>query len=729
MPSPRRTPAWQTALGATLGSEVRALWERYGKAVEAIADGCSPAAADTEINAVAGGLEALLAHRDAAAPALQKEAEALLVALGDLARVARMVCPADGTEEAEKQGEDTRQRSVERVTRKFWVRPGAEWRVAVAVAKYLPVAVWGRAGGSTAWEDAAALAAAARKGPEGLRGRFIDGVSHQDITSVYLDDSDYGVYHGRLRRDDGASLARIRWYGGADARDTSTLYLERKIHKAAWRGERSLKERCPITQSLLHSILAPSSGSSMTSDPATPRTQSLEESLENTKLLRGSEKRLLRGVADFVKGSTRGPAADKKQSPPAKGKRWFSKAQDDAALVGDALGAQWPSVRTTYRRVAFQESTQAKVRVSIDSDLRTIQERVRGMDDAGKRLGGEQWCHSAEDLKGLYASDTHSFPYNIVEVKLQQEDPPAWLASLLSGGDLVAAPKFSKFLHGTSVLNPRVQKFPWWFSPSPRSGQFTPVSFTDLEDSFDAYESKINANAFPHAQAALPFSIGEQAVAGVVRAVAAPATAASAPALGDASKPWTGSKSRSFTAVEVRGYDDPKKAGAGVCLSPRDLFSRLARRRNDKKEGLLSPTAGKSVVRTRVEPKTFFANERTFLSWLQVAVIVLLLGFALLDGSAYMASAGAGSSAATAAARREKTQAYIAARISGALIAPVGILFMLYALWIYRQRTLQILRRETVRYDDQRGPVMLVAALSSSCLLAYVLSLIYAFDP
>ena len=177
----------------------------------------------------------------------------------------------------------------------------------------------------------------------------------------------------------------------------------------------------------------------------------------------------------------------------------------------------------------------------------------------------------------------------------------------------------------------------------------------------------------------------------------------------------------------MKGFDDPKKGGAGgFCLSPRDLFSRLARRRNEKKEGLLSPAAGKAVVRTRVEPKTFFANERTFLSWLQVAVIVLLLGFGLLDGSAYMSGSGSGA-AGTQPPNGTSTQAYIAARISGALIAPVGILFMLYALWIYRQRTMQILRRETVRYDDQRGPVMLVAALSSSCLLAYILSLLYAF--
>jgi len=736
MPSPRR---WDVALGGSLGAEVRALWERFGKAVEAVAGGSSPESASAEIDAVAGALEALLAHRDSPGSALMKEAEALLVALGDLARVARVVCPASGENadaeaEAERPGEDVRQRAVERVTRKFWVRPGAEWRVAVAVAKYLPVAVWGRAGGSTAWEDAAALAAAARKGADGLRSRYIGSVSHQDISSVYLDDSDYGVYHGRLRRDDGASLARIRWYGGPGARDTSTLYLERKIHKAGWRGERSLKERCPITHTLLHSILAPPAGQPGDGDPTSPGSpRTLEESLQSSALLRGSEKRLLRGVADFVKGPPR--AKEPEGAAPKKGKRWFSKAEDDTALVGSTLGAQWPSMRTSYRRVAFQESTQALVRVSIDSQLQTIQERARGMDDAGKRLNGEQWCHSMEELKGLYASEMHSFPYNIVEVKLQQEEPPEWLASLLSGGDLVAAPKFSKFLHGTAILNPRVQKFPWWFSPSPRTGQFAPASFADLEDSFDQFEDKINPLAFPNAQKALAFSIGGQPVAGMVKTgvgggAAATGPHATSPAAAGAPKWAAASKSRSFTALDVKGFDDPKKGGAGgVCLSPRDLFSRLARRRNEKKEGLLSPTAGKAVVRTRVEPKTFFANERTFLSWLQVSVIVLLLGFGLLDGSAYMngmSSSGSGA-AGTQPPNGTSAQSYVAARISGALIAPVGILFMLYALWIYRQRTLQILRRETVRYDDQRGPIMLVAALSSSCLLAYILSLLYAF--
>ena len=69
----------------------------------------------------------------------------------------------------------------------------------------------------------------------------------------------------------------------------------------------------------------------------------------------------------------------------------------------------------------------------------------------------------------------------------------------------------------------------------------------------------------------------------------------------------------------------------------------------------------------------------------------------------------------------------MAARISGALIGPVALVFMMYALYIYRQRTFQILRRETVRYDDQRGPVMLVLALVAVCSVAYGLGLSMIF--
>jgi SPX domain protein involved in polyphosphate accumulation/uncharacterized membrane protein YidH (DUF202 family) len=110
-----------------------------------------------------------------------------------------------------------------------------------------------------------------------------------------------------------------------------------------------------------------------------------------------------------------------------------------------------------------------------------------------------------------------------------------------------------------------------------------------------------------------------------------------------------------------------------------------------------------SIVRTRVEPKTFFANERTFLQWINVSVLVMFLALSLLSGSVIP---GMGSSISSVCEANDAR--CLAGKMSGAIIAPVALTFMGYALYMYKKRTLQILRRETVRYDDQRGPVVLV---------------------
>jgi hypothetical protein len=65
--------------------------------------------------------------------------------------------------------------------------------------------------------------------------------------------------------------------------------------------------------------------------------------------------------------------------------------------------------------------------------------------------------------------------------------------------------------------------------------------------------------------------------------------------------------------------------------------------------------------------------------------------------------------------------------MSGAIIAPVALCFMAYALFMYKKRTIQILRRETVRYDDQRGPVILVVILLLAMTISYILTMIYIF--
>ncbi|DBA70938.1 TPA: hypothetical protein ACH3X2_011383 [Trebouxia sp. C0005] len=129
----------------------------------------------------------------------------------------------------------------------------------------------------------------------------------------------------------------------------------------------------------------------------------------------------------------------------------------------------------------------------------------------------------------------------------------------------------------------------------------------------------------------------------------------------------------------------------------------------------------RGLVRTRVEPKVFFANERTFLQWLQISVLLMFTGLSLLGGSSVGGSKG-GSSGDSSTTCASNDTACKASKYAGVIISPIAILFMMYALLMYKRRTVQILRRANVRYDDQRGPVMLVILLIVATLASLVLT-------
>ncbi|EPY30158.1 vacuolar transporter chaperone [Strigomonas culicis] len=107
-------------------------------------------------------------------------------------------------------------------------------------------------------------------------------------------------------------------------------------------------------------------------------------------------------------------------------------------------------------------------------------------------------------------------------------------------------------------------------------------------------------------------------------------------------------------------------------------------------------------VPQKIDPKTFFANERTFLKWLSISVMVGLMSLTLLNfGDA--SSNGA--------------------ELAGLVLLPVSIVFMVYSLFIFRDRANKIYMREPMRYDDTRGPTMLVIVLGTSLVLATIFSL------
>uniref|UniRef100_A0A1D1Y4G1 Vacuolar transporter chaperone 1 n=1 Tax=Anthurium amnicola TaxID=1678845 RepID=A0A1D1Y4G1_9ARAE len=99
---------------------------------------------------------------------------------------------------------------------------------------------------------------------------------------------------------------------------------------------------------------------------------------------------------------------------------------------------------------------------------------------------------------------------------------------------------------------------------------------------------------------------------------------------------------------------------------------------------------------TRVEPKVYFANERTFLSWLQFTVVLGGLALGLLNFGDKIG------------------------RISAAIFTLVALAIMFYALLTYHWRATRIRKREQ-GFDDRYGPTVLCIFLIAAVVTNFVL--------
>lgn len=113
---------------------------------------------------------------------------------------------------------------------------------------------------------------------------------------------------------------------------------------------------------------------------------------------------------------------------------------------------------------------------------------------------------------------------------------------------------------------------------------------------------------------------------------------------------------------------------------------------------LLQSAPGKRIaLPTRVEPKVFFANERTFLSWLNFTVILGSLGVGLLNFGDKIG------------------------RISAGIFTLISMATMFYALVTYHWRANAIRRRGSGPYDDRFGPTMLSIFLLVAVIINFIL--------
>jgi hypothetical protein len=242
------------------------------------------------------------------------------------------------------------------------------------------------------------------------------------ITSIYYDNPEtWELYEGRLKKTEGAEAIRLRWYGGMD---TDQIFVERKTHREDWTGESSVKARFGIKEKNVNSYT----------------------------------KGELLPAALFEKARKDGKKSEKQI---AEDERLAKEVQYSVLKNGYE-----PVCRSFYNRTAFQLPADARVRISLDTELTMVRED--NLD--GRQRSGDNWRRMDIGIdypfSQLPAEDVERFPYAVLEVKLQTQagqEPPEWVRELISSHLVEAVPKFSKFIHGCATLFPsRINLLPFW---------------------------------------------------------------------------------------------------------------------------------------------------------------------------------------------------------------------------------------------------------------------------
>lgn len=481
------------------------------------------------------------------------------------------------------------QASFVRQTTKYWVHPDNVTELKLIILKHLPVLVFNA---SKEFDQ-----------------------QDQAITSIYYDNPDkWDLYEGRLKKTEGAEAIRLRWYGGMQ---TETIFVERKTHREDWTGEKSVKARFNIKEKNVNSYM----------------------------------KGELLPAAIFEKARKEGKKSEKAI---AEDERLASEIQYSILKKGYK-----PVCRSFYNRTAFQLPADARVRISLDTELTMVRED--NLD--GKRRCGDNWRRMDIGVdfpfSQLPPEDVVRFPYAVLEVKLQTQmgqEPPEWVRQLISSHLVEAVPKFSKFIHGTACLFPdRINLLPFWMPQmdvdirKPATHDFgihrhgmsgTTNTSDDDEDDFDSDDE--DHTSPPHGSRTNGESSARGAARNGAHASDVEGQTVDMPGMNEAFPIYDSDDEydenfeleearriggwhyyRTLCATKGRALGNAAWYGLKLLVpAPRSTqVPRSARQEllfgsgQIQSKKFKAPKGKKIYVPVRVEPKVYFAAERTFLGW------------------------------------------------------------------------------------------------------------------
>ncbi|KAI8982193.1 vacuolar membrane protein [Mycotypha africana] len=584
-----------------------------------------------------------------AKPFYKENYEALIIRISTLYDRVR----TRGKERGGDSGAGGKQSAFVRNTTKYWVHPDNITELKLIILKHLPVLVF-NPNKEFEQQDSA-------------------------ITSVYFDNDDFDLYKGRLEKSEGAQAIRMRWYGGMD---TNTIFVERKTHHEDWTGEKSVKARFPIKEKYLNAFL--------------------KGEITTTEL--------------FAKTREQGTKTEKE----------IEEMEQLAQEVQYAVLTRkfHPMMRTFYNRTAFQLPGDARVRISLDTELTMVRED----NDETTVRSGNNWRRMDIGVdypfKQLPEGDVCRFPYAVLEVKLQTQfgqEPPKWIVELVNSHLVESVPKFSKFIHGcASLLEDKINVLPFWLPQMDidirkpnvdRSfGVKRPDALHSSSTSFDSdglYSDGSKLTTTDSVRIALGDADKDNETTPLLRKRSTGNTTATT-----AGQELLTDEEASYASIAAS--TPPASTPSKKKLSPAGLQSIFKKSKalfrgkdntaslqeqvdpQQQQEGGMSRP--RAVVPVAAPPaKTYFANERTFLSWIRFTLLLGALAIGLLNFSDRIG------------------------RISAIIFTVVAMIVMVYALYIFHTRASSITIKEGGDYSDKYGPAMLTLFMVVAIIINFSL--------
>lgn len=470
------------------------------------------------------------------------------------------------------------------------------------------------------------------------------------ITSLYYDNPKFDLCNQKLERTSHASSLRLRWFGQLD--EKPDVYFEKKTIEESGDSEVT---RFAIKEKYIQSFVE--------------GEYKMEKSVDKLRDREGTEGN---GVADFQK------SIEKIQS-----------------FINE--NELQPMLRANYTRTAFQIPGDSKVRISIDTDVAFIREDA--LDEDRPCRDPKDWHRGDIDRLGVQypfseirQGEISRFPHALLEIKVKDGSSKRtsdWISDLMSSHLLKEAPRFSKFVHGVaSLFEDHINSFPFWLSDLETDIRKDPGEAFQEEQEKKAKvaEDEIAVGSFI-GKSGSPFKA----------AVGSPAPKATIDFGKRNSKSAIEDVAEGADSDDEADYVDESTPGTFLGLLARTPFS-SSKYAQAHRHGSVQLPPGvrepgkliKDMNPVRVEPKVWLANQRTFIKWQHISVLLASLSLGLYN------AAGEDNNVARALA---------------VVYTVIALFAGAWGWWMYIVRSRMIEERSGQDFDNVLGPIVVCAGL------------------